>query len=173
MDKIQFKTLQEFRDAVLAIEEAKDSLTPTVKKYKATVNPDFTKPYSEYNEDALIIHADAFVLKALNGASIDYESLKSFSNWAKRLDAVAQLKKLVAESPISVDLGGGEIFPLQAMIAEWYTSKSQEVSDFMKSGNSAFLISIKESKESWWDADGSTGTVREQAVAIVSPLVYV
>ena len=173
MEKIQFKTLQKFSDAVSAIEEAKDSLTPTVKKYKATADPDFTKPYTEYNEDTLTISADVFVIEVLSKASIDYESLKSFSNWAKRFDAVAQLKKLVAESPISVDLGGGKVVPLQSMIEEWYTSKTSQVSDFIESGNSAFLISIKESKESWWDADGSTGTVREQAVAIVEPLVIV
>jgi len=171
MEKLQFKTLQKFRDAVLAIEDAKDSLTPTVKKHKASVNPDFTKPYTEYNEDTLTISADVFVIEVLSKASIDYESLKSFSNWAERFDAVAQLKKLVAESPISVDLGGGKILPLQAMVEEWYASKSRQVSSFMESGDSVFLESIKEAEDFWWDADGSTGTVREQAVAIVEPLV--
>lgn len=171
MEKIQFKTLQKFRDAVSAIEEAKDSLPNLIKKNKATANPNFTKPYTEYNEDTLTISADVFVIEVLSKASIDYESLKSFSNWAQRFDAVAQLKKLVAESPISVDLGGGKILPLQAMVEEWYASKSTQVSSFLETGNGNFLISIQEAEDFWWDADGSTGTVREQAVAIVEPLV--
>jgi len=173
MEKLKFKDIQKFNDAVLAIEEAKDSLTFTVKKHKASVNPDFTKPYSDYNEDALVIYADDFVLKALSKASIDYESSESFSNWGQRFDAIAYLKKLVAESPISVDLGGGKVVPLQSMIEEWYTSKTKQVSSFMETGDSAFLTSIETSEDFWWDADGSNGTVREQAVAIVEPLVIV
>ncbi len=173
MEKIKFEDIQKFNDAVLAIEEAKDSLTPTVKKHKASANPDFTKPYTEYNEDALVIYADDFVLKVLSEASIDYESLESFSNWGERFDAIGTLKKLVAESPISVDLGGGKVVPLQSMIEEWYVSKTTQVSSFMETGDSAFLKSIETSEDSWWDADGSNGTVREQAVAIVKPLVIV
>jgi len=173
MEKIKFEDIQKFNDAVLAIEEAKDSLTFTVKKHKASVNPDFTKPYSDYNEDALVIYADDFVLKALNGASIDYESSKSFSNWAERFDAIGTLKKLVAESPISVDLGGGKVVPLQSMIEEWYKSKTKQVSSFMETGDSAFLTSIETSEDFWWDADGTNGTVREQAVAAIKPLVLV
>ena len=173
MEKIQFKTLQKFSDAVSAIEESKDSLTPTVKKYKATADPDFTKPYTEYNEDTLTISADVFVIEVLSKASIDYESLESFSNWGERFDAIALLKKLVAESPISVDLGGGVILPLQSMIEEWYTSKTSEVSSFMESGDSAFLESIVTAEDFWWDADGTNGTVREQAVAAIKPLVVV
>ena len=59
------------------------------------------------------------------------------------------------------------------MIEDWYVSKTTQVSSFMETGDSAFLISIETSEDFWWDADGTNGTVREQAVDAIKPLVVV
>jgi len=171
MEVIKFENIDNFNSAQAAIETAKDSLTLVVKKVKSTSDPDLTKPYTKYDKSTLSIRADEFILKTLLNGGYEFTKVQSYEEWSKRFDAVASLKKLVAESPISVDLGGGKVVPLQSMIEEWYTSKTKQVSSFMETGDSAFLKSIETSEDSWWDADGSNGTVREQAVAIVEPLV--
>ncbi len=166
---LKFETLADL-NAAQAKAEAK--ATPKAQTLNKGVlkNVLFSGDYYEKKVDSLILVVDEEGLKEVD---VPYVSIVSYTEWGKRFDAVASLKKLVAESPISVDLGGGKILPLQSMIEDWYVSKTTQVSSFMETGDSAFLKSIETSEDFWWDADGSNGTVREQAVAIVEPLVIV
>lgn len=171
METIKFESVDNFNSAKAAIEAAKDSLTLVVKKVKSTSDPDLTKPYTEYDKSTLSIRADEFILKTLLNGGYEFTKVESYEEWGKRLDAVASLKKLVAESPISLDLGGGEVVPLQSMIEIWYTSKSTQISDFIKSGDSAFHDSIQSADDFWWDIEREEGTVREQAISAVEGLI--
>ncbi len=171
MEYIKLNSVEDFDNAVLLIEGARPSEEYKFSK-KGVVNKNPAQiPYTTYNRDMLEIEADEFVLTLLGLNSITYVSSMSYTEWEKRFDAVASLKKLVAESPISVDLGGGIILPLKAMIETWYTSKSTQVSDFIKSGDSAFYDSIQSADDFWWDIEREEGTVREQALSAVEGLI--
>tara|TARA_R110000851_G_scaffold6936_1_gene27376 strand:- start:3428 stop:3949 length:522 start_codon:yes stop_codon:yes gene_type:complete len=173
MEHIKLNNTIDFDNAISLIESNRPEEEYTFSKRGVSNKNPTQIPYTDYNRDKLEIKADEFVLKLLGLNSITYVSNTSYIEWEKRFEAIASLKKLVAESPISVDLGGGKVVPLQSMIEDWYVSKTTQVSSFMETGDSAFLISIETSEDFWWDADGTNGTVREQAVDAIKPLVVV
>lgn len=170
--KILLENQEDFDKALLEIEKNKPEEKVSYFGRPPYVEPK-KKPYTSYDEDRLTIDADDFVKKTLDNAGISYSDLADFSNWEQRFDAVAQCKKLVNESPITISDGQGGTLPLRTMIQEWYTGAMSEVNDFIKTGSKDFLELIENGEEFWWDLVSSeeAGSVRTQATNLIKPLV--
>lgn len=161
-----------YAQAKVLIEGRKPSKPTSYSKKGPAIEPS-DKPYTKYDDANFAIDADEFVKDLLSSESIPYISVSDYENWSKRLDAVATLKNLVDNSPITAEISGKGVIPLREIIQTWYESRVSMVSDFQTKGDRLFFDEIKKGDEFWWDLVSSeeAGSVREQAVNLIKPLV--
>ncbi len=110
-------------------------------------------------------------LVTVSGAQLAFSNNPDYNEWEARFDAVSQCKALVNSSPIVIEHPTLGLIPLRAMIMLWYEGAMFEISNFILTGDNSFLQLIEDGNDFWWDAAGTNGTVREQAVGLIKDLV--
>lgn len=169
MKKLRFdSTLNALIRSATAAFNAGEDLTKVHLKWG--VKEDATGPYLEIPETDVSLLTSDEQQKVAQETELESQLL-SFDNWEKRVDAVNACRVLVNGSPLEIPDGQGGTLPLRSMIEAWYLLHMTEVNEFIQNGSSAFYDAIKNGDQFWWELQGSTGTVRQQAIAIIEPLV--